>query len=106
MTRRHDMQLTGRLMNRSRVVLLGILIVLTACAPVTPSGGVTTDGGDFGVEAHRDSRRGRPVVAGHVHNPNDRVYFEVTPPAEGVAYRVTVHYVSWQPAGGGGGGGM
>ena len=129
------------LVNRLLVALLGIPFVLTACAPVGPSGGVTTDGGDFGVEAHPDIRRGRPVVAGHVHNtrslqathvqlrvealnatgavvasdvrfldrdinPNDRVYFEVTPPAEGVAYRVTVHYVSWQPAGGGGGGGM
>jgi hypothetical protein len=90
------------------------------------------------VEAHPDSRRGRPVVAGYVHNkrplqathvqlrvealnaagavvasgvrfldrdinPNDRVYFEVAPPAEGAAYRVTVPYVSWQPGGGGGG---
>jgi len=39
-------------------------------------------------------------------NPNDRVYFEVTPGAEGAAYRVTVAYVSWQPGGGGAGGGM
>ncbi len=39
-------------------------------------------------------------------NPNDRVYFEVTPGVEGVAYRVTVAYVSWQPGGGGAGGGM
>jgi hypothetical protein len=39
-------------------------------------------------------------------NPNDRVYFEVTPGADGPAYRVTVTYVSWQPGGGGAGGGM
>lgn len=126
-------------MNPSFAALLGTLFVLTACAPVVvPSGGVTTESGDFVVEAHPDSRRGRPMVAGHVQNrrglqathvqlrvealnaagavagsgvrfldrdinPNDRVYFEITPPAEGVAYRVTVHYVSWQPGGGGGG---
>jgi len=37
-------------------------------------------------------------------NPNDRVYFEVSPATQGASYRVTVHYVSWQPGGGGAGG--
>jgi hypothetical protein len=38
-------------------------------------------------------------------NPGDRVFFEVTPPAEGAAYRVTVYYVFWGAGTGGGGGG-
>jgi hypothetical protein len=127
--------------NQSSVVLIAALLFVAACAPVIPPGGITTEGGDFSVQAHPDSRRGRPVAAGFVYNrralqathvqlrvetlnaagavvasdvrfldrdinPNDRVYLEVTPPAEGAAYRVTVHYVSWQPGGGGAGGGM
>jgi hypothetical protein len=121
---------------------MAVLFVLSACAPVMPPGGVTTDTGDFSVESHTDIRKGRPVAMGYVHNkrnlqathvqlrvesldasggvvasairfldrdisPNDRVYFEVSPAAPGAAYRVTVHYVSWQAGGGGGdGGGM
>jgi hypothetical protein len=127
--------------NQLFVVLLAAVLLVAACAPVIPPGGITTEGGDFVVEAHPDNRRGRPVAAGFVYNrrglqathvqlrvealnaagavvasdvrfldrdinPNDRVYFEVTPPAAGAAYRVTVHYVSWQPGGGGAGGGM
>jgi len=55
-------------MNRWFVGLLGMLFVLTACTPVVSTGGVTTDSGDFAVEAHPDSRRGQPVVAGRIQN--------------------------------------
>ena len=123
-------------MNPLRFILVGMLFALTACAPVFPSAGVTTDTNDFTVEAHADSWRGRPVVAGYIHNkrplratrvqlrvealdaaggvvgsgmrlldrdinPSDRVYFDVPPPAEGAAYRVTVDYVFWAPVAGG-----
>ena len=55
-------------MNPLRFILVGMLFALTACAPVFPSAGVTTDTNDFTVEAHADSWRGRPVVAGYIHN--------------------------------------
>ena len=124
-------------MNPPRLVLVGMLVALTACAPLFPSAGLTTDTSDFTVEAHADSWRGRPIVAGYIYNkrsfratsvqlrvealdaaggvvgsgvrfldrdinPSDRVYFDVPPPADGAAYRVTVAYVFWRPAGGGG----
>jgi hypothetical protein len=49
-------------------VLPSALLTLTACAPVLPPGGVTTDTNDFRVEAHSDSRKGRPVAVGYVYN--------------------------------------
>ena len=129
-------------MSRWLAMSTALLLVLGACAPVMPPGGVTTDTSDFSVETHADTRKGRPVAMGYVHNkrnlqathvqlrvetldaagavvasnirfldrdinPNDRVYFEVSPAVPGASYRVTVHYVSWQSGGGGGdGGGM
>ena len=127
-------------MNRWLRMSIAVLFVVSACAPVMPPGGVTTDTSDFSVETHADTRKGRPVAMGYVFNkrnlqathvqlrvesldasgavvgsairfldrdinPNDRVYFEVSPPAQGASYRVTVHYVSWAPGGGGAGSG-
>ena len=55
-------------MSSTRSVLLGALLVLAACAPVLPPGGITTETGDFAVESHADTRGGRPVAAGSVYN--------------------------------------
>ena len=52
----------------SRRLLLVAALVVAACAPVTSTSDVVTDGPDFIVEAHPDLFRGRPVVAGRVYN--------------------------------------
>jgi hypothetical protein len=126
-------------MSRWRAALLAGLLI-AAGGPAVAREGLTTDSNDFTIEAHPETWRGRPVVAGRVYNkrsvqathvqlrvealdqagnviagavrfldrdinPGDRVYFQVTPPAEASTYRVSVQYVSWQPGGGSGGGG-
>jgi hypothetical protein len=60
---------SGLIVARSHVfVLVGVLFAVTACAPLFPSAGITTDTSDFTVEAHADSWRGRPIVAGYIVN--------------------------------------
>jgi hypothetical protein len=53
-----------------RLVLVVAVCTLTACAPLFSSPGVSTDTSDFAVEAHADTWRGRPIVAGYIHNKN------------------------------------
>jgi hypothetical protein len=55
-------------MHLLRVAVVGMLVALAACAPLFPPGGVTTDTSDFTVEAHADTWRGRPIVAGYIYN--------------------------------------
>src|SRR5262245_27693149 len=129
--------MSAHVMNPLRLALVGMLLfALTACAPLFPSPGVTTDTSDFTVEAHADTWQGRPIVAGYIYNKrppratrvqvrvealdaaggvvgsgvrfldrdvnaSDRVYFDIPPPVQGAAYRVTVDDVIWRPVNGG-----
>jgi hypothetical protein len=54
-------------MNR-RYLAIPIALLLTACAPVARTGGLTTESADFNVEAFPETRGGRPVVTGSVYN--------------------------------------
>ncbi len=55
-------------MHRLRLVVAAVACTLAACAPLFSSPGVTTETGDFTVEAHADTWRGRPIVAGYIYN--------------------------------------